>query len=66
MPIPKINEIRVFEDKVQVKKGVFTVTVQPVDGKTIDDCVARGHELMRDAGIASYETKDMRDSAASN
>ena len=66
MPMPIINEVRVHDDCVKVKKGVFTVTIKPVDDMTLDDCIARGHQLMHEAGIQSFETKDMRSSVASN
>lgn len=56
-----MSHITIFDDRVEVKKEVFTITVKPVDGKTLDDCIARGHELLKHAGIANYKVEDKRD-----
>ena len=59
----KSNFINVFDDKVQVKRGVFTVTVVPVPGeRTHAECLVRARQIMTEAGIpkSRYQVLDFR------
>lgn len=58
------NNITIYDDKVIVKRAVFTITIQPTDERDLEGCIIRAHELMKDAGIAkgNYSVDDSRGS----
>jgi len=58
----RAKEIRVYPDKVEIKRDVFTVTIKPTEDRDLDGCITRAHELMANAGVAKsdYSLVDQR------
>ena len=56
------NVISIYDEKVEVKRDVFTITIIPVPERDHAACIARARELMTESGIpkSRYKVEDFR------
>jgi hypothetical protein len=54
------GKILISDEAVTVKRGVFTIKVEPTDERDIEGCIERAYEILAQAGASNYDITDER------